>query len=204
MKAEFPTKPLLVHSDLTVVAENLKVISNSFWDYQKLNPGYKTLNHLLIQNIATGCTMMINKQLKTIAHPIPKKAIMHDWWLALVASLYDGVHHVTVPTILYRQHVGNNVGAQKYSLHYFLSRYGRVHESIRKIMEQGKQLSDSYKNQLNEEQTQVLETLINLFQKNRVARLKDIFTYRFRMHGLLRNLGFILTVFLLNKRKINK
>ncbi|MCF6093264.1 glycosyltransferase family 2 protein [Microaerobacter geothermalis] len=197
LEKEFQNKPLLVHTDLTVVDKDLQVISNSFWKYQKLNPAYKNLNHLLIQNIATGCTMMMNKRLKELAHPIPDKAIMHDWWIALVASIYSGIYHINASTILYRQHGENNTGAKKYSLHYFLSRSGKANESMKRIIQQGEQLSIRYKDQLNKDQFKLVESFITLFHKNRFARLMDIFVYRFRKHGFLRNVGLIITVFFL-------
>jgi len=31
---------------------------------------------------------MINRKLAELALPIPHEAIMHDWWLVLVASKY--------------------------------------------------------------------------------------------------------------------
>jgi glycosyltransferase involved in cell wall biosynthesis len=52
------TTPALIHTDLTVVAEDLRVLSDSLWDYQHLNPEKgKTLNRLLVQNVITGCTV---------------------------------------------------------------------------------------------------------------------------------------------------
>jgi hypothetical protein len=36
---------------------------------------------------------------------------MHDWWLALVASAFGRVEFVHKPTVLYRQHDRNQVGA---------------------------------------------------------------------------------------------
>lgn len=201
LEEESPITPLLVHTDLTVVDKDLQVISNSFLNYQKINPAYKNLNNLLLQNIATGCTMMINRQLKELAHPIPDQAIMHDWWIALVASIHSGVHHINASPILYRQHGENNIGAEKYSINYFLNRYGNVNESIKRIIKQGKYLSTRYRDQLNKDQCTLLESFINLIYKNRFTRLIEIFIYRFRKQGLLRNIGFIIIMFFLKQKK---
>ncbi|MEB3100938.1 glycosyltransferase family 2 protein [Ferviditalea candida] len=201
LEKKFPNQPLLVHTDLTVVDKDLQVISDSFWKYQKLNPYFKELNNLLVQNIATGCTMMMNKRLKELSLPIPKQAIMHDWWIALVASISSGIHHIDSPTLLYRQHGTNNIGAQKYSLPYLLNRFGKASESIERIIHQGERLSSKFSNQLNQDQLKMLESFINFLHNNRFNRLIDIFKYRFRKHGLLRNVGFILAMLFLNKRK---
>jgi glycosyltransferase involved in cell wall biosynthesis len=201
LEKQYPNKPLLVHTDLTVVDKDLQVISKSFWNYQRLNPSCQNLNRLLVQNVVTGCTLMINKPLMELAHPIPDKAIMHDWWIALVASIYFGIHYINVPTILYRQHDGNNIGAKRYSLNYFLTRYGKVNESIKRIIKQGEHLSTRYREQLNKDQFKILESFIHLHHKNRFTRVVDIFIYRFRKHGLLRNVGFIITMFLFNRKR---
>ena len=77
--------PLCVHTDLTVVDTELQKIHSSFWAYSHLNQsGVHDLNRLLIQNVVTGCTMMINRALIKLALPIPPAAIIHDWWLGLV------------------------------------------------------------------------------------------------------------------------
>jgi glycosyltransferase involved in cell wall biosynthesis len=201
LEEESPSTPLLVHTDLTIVDKDLQVISNSFWNYQKLNPAYKNLNNLLIQNIATGCTMMINKRLKELAHPIPSQAIMHDWWIALVASIYSGVHHINTSLILYRQHDKNNIGVEKYSFNYLLNRYGNVNESIKRIIKQGNYLNTKYRDQLNKDQFKILESFIHLYHKNRLTRVVDLFICRFRKHGLLRNIGFIITMFFLKHKE---
>jgi glycosyltransferase involved in cell wall biosynthesis len=201
LEEEYPDSPFLVHTDLIVVDKHLQVISSSFWNYQNLNPAYKDLNYLLVQNMVTGCTMMINKRLKELSHPIPDQAIMHDWWIALTASMHSGIHHINAAPILYRQHGENNIGANRYSLHYLLTRFGRVNESIKRIIKQGEHLSTIYKAELNRDKYKLLESFIHLSNKNRFTRLNDIFTYRFEKHGFLRNFGFIITMFLFNQKK---
>lgn len=103
--------PLLVHTDLRVVDSTLQLISDSLWRYQTTNPDATSLNRLLVQNVATGCTVMINRALRELALPIPEEARMHDWWLALVAAVFGHIGHLSQPTILYRQHGRNDSGA---------------------------------------------------------------------------------------------
>ncbi len=105
-------KPLLAHTDLRVVDGKLSEIAPSFWGYQELDPGAgNRLNRLLIKNVVTGCAAMINRPLKDLSLPIPAEAKAHDWWIALVAAAMGAVGHVAVPTVLYRQHRGNTIGA---------------------------------------------------------------------------------------------
>lgn len=109
--------PCLVHSDLTVVDSDLQTVHKSFLKNQGLQHIYveqKQLPYLMVQNFVTGCTMVINRALKEKSMPFPENIIMHDYWLALVAAMTGGIGFVDKPTILYRQHGHNTVGAAKY------------------------------------------------------------------------------------------
>lgn len=106
--------PILIHSDLVVVDKDLKTLEPSFWCHSNLRPkSCSALNRLLVQNIVTGCTAMINKPLLKLALPIPKEAVMHDWWLGLVAAAFGCIDLINESTVLYRQHGNNAVGAKK-------------------------------------------------------------------------------------------
>jgi glycosyltransferase involved in cell wall biosynthesis len=123
--------PLLVSTDLKVVNEELQVISDSFWGYQRIHPErLKRLSRVLVQNFATGCTVMLNRALADLALPIPAEAIMHDWWLALVASRFGKAQPLARATVLYRQHGRNDVGARRWRFqagvkNFFFHREGR-------------------------------------------------------------------------------
>jgi len=109
--------PVLVYSDLIVVDSNLNVISKSFWQHQKLKPEkYNKLRMYILQNIVTGCTVGGNKALIDKALNINidsiKKIIMHDWWVALVASCCGKIGVIDQPLIMYRQHSFNSLGAK--------------------------------------------------------------------------------------------
>jgi glycosyltransferase involved in cell wall biosynthesis len=104
--------PILVHSDLTVVDRRLATIHPSFWAYRGLDPlRGATLRRLLVQNVVTGCATLVNRALLDVAIPIPPQAVIHDWWLALVAAAVGRLEVLREPTILYRQHGRNAIGA---------------------------------------------------------------------------------------------
>jgi len=103
--------PCLVHSDLTVVDQNLELICPSFTAYQSMNPGQCTPTSLLSMNQVTGCTAMVNRALLKMALPLPREVIMHDWWCALVSGS-GRRSFIAAPQVLYRQHGGNQVGAR--------------------------------------------------------------------------------------------
>jgi hypothetical protein len=66
----------------------------------------------LTQNIATGCTVMLNAEaVRLIAASREPPATLHDWWAYLVVTAAGGrVVIDDTPTVLYRQHAGNAVG----------------------------------------------------------------------------------------------
>ncbi len=109
--------PLLVHTDVRVVDERLRPLGDSLWRYHGTDPGrLSVLPRLLLQNVVTGCTAMANRALVSLARPIPPEARMHDWWLALVAAAFGAVGAVPRPTLLYRQHRANELGARRFQL----------------------------------------------------------------------------------------
>ncbi|WP_170130878.1 glycosyltransferase family 2 protein [Deinococcus yavapaiensis] len=122
-----PSTPLLVHSDLLVVNDNMHILANSLWRYQKLDPTWgNSFALLLTQNVVTGCAMLVNRALLEAALPVPIQAVMHDWWLALVACALGRVVAVPEPLVYYRQHGQNDVGAKRFNAHYILNRFTRL------------------------------------------------------------------------------
>lgn len=110
-----PNTPVLVHSDLTVTDENLGLIHSSFFKMQHIRHEAKhPLETLLVQNFVTGCTCIANKHLVKMAEPVPTEALMHDWWYALVAAHTGTIDFIPAPTLLYRQHGSNTIGASTY------------------------------------------------------------------------------------------
>jgi len=67
----------------------------------------------LTQNVATGCTVMLNRcAAQLVASSTPSSATMHDWWCYLVVTAAGGrLLRDPEPVVLYRQHGGNIVGA---------------------------------------------------------------------------------------------
>ncbi|MDP6634992.1 MAG: glycosyltransferase family 2 protein [Phycisphaerae bacterium] len=111
---EYPGVPVLVHTDLTVVDSKLKTIAQSTWRYQGTVPETANdVDKVLHQNVATGCTMMINEKAKMVSTPIPPEAVMHDWWIVINVAKHGRVAHVPQQLVLYRQHSNNAVGAVK-------------------------------------------------------------------------------------------
>lgn len=67
----------------------------------------------LTQNVATGCTVMLNRAAaRLVAASRPSSGTLHDWWAYLLVTAAGGrLVHDDEPVVLYRQHPGNLVGA---------------------------------------------------------------------------------------------
>ena len=105
--------PMLVYSDMKIVDKHLNVKSRSFWRSQSFNPRTgKKLNRLIVSNVINGSTVMINRKLRDLSLPFPDEALMHDWWVGLVAVALGKTEYIAEPTVLYRQHEENVVGAK--------------------------------------------------------------------------------------------
>lgn len=112
-KASGAEVPALVFSDLVVVDSDLRVISESLWQYQGAGPEFSVTPKLLaLRNCLTGCTLLLNGAARNAVLPVSQYAVMHDWWCGLRVLLAGGVLlPVQKPTVLYRQHAANAVGA---------------------------------------------------------------------------------------------
>lgn len=185
--------PVLAHSDLKVVDQNLNVISDSFFNFQKLCQDNVTLPRLLTQNYVTGCTVMINRALKEKCGTIPPSCIMHDWWLALVAVLFGKIICLKNPTILYRQHSGNQVGAKSaYGVAFIkrkLATLDKVRENYSATYTQAAALIDCYRNVLSAEHRHILEVYCSMQNMNKINRIRIIRKYDFKKGTRLRVIG---------------
>lgn len=103
--------PCLVHTDLQVVDSRGGLIHPSFACYEGLDPAVATRESLLSVNEVTGCTVLGNRRLLELALPFPQAAVMHDWWCAVIAGSGRRIY-VAQPTVYYRQHAANQIGAR--------------------------------------------------------------------------------------------
>lgn len=78
-------------------------------------PRPPSFRNALVQNIAPGNTILLNPaaaQLAAAAAAEVSDIVMHDWWIyQLITGVGGAVVHGDAPTLLYRQHAGNQIGA---------------------------------------------------------------------------------------------
>jgi len=153
-----PLTPIAVHSDLSICDEKLGVLEPSM----KMHSRAQSVNQdklfmpLLGQNFVTGCTLGINQALLKVSLPIPYEALMHDWWIALVAAALGRIIFISEPLVLYRQH-GKNASGTAFTT--------GLLGGARKFISHFHELDELMKNRFK--QSQALEKHLSKFAPNK-------------------------------------
>lgn len=143
LEAKYPNLPLIVHTDLKVVNESLSTICPSLWQMFRIEPSLlNTFDRLGGHCLVTGCTMAFNKKAKSVSLPMSDAAIMHDVWMALKVYKEKGIiEYISDPTILYRQHGHNTLGAKDFRYNYVLNKFKRLRGVIKENISYYRMLS---------------------------------------------------------------
>ncbi len=192
--------PLLIHSDLEIVDENLKRISPSFWQFACIHGKEGSIfSRLLLQNTVTGAACLINRTLLKLTGPIPEEAVMHDWWLALTAGAFGTIGVIEKQTVLYRQHGKNEIGAKRY-ISWRLIKFGLSLLLKKKnpgrgpiILAQAKAFAKRFDQQLSLEKQKILSAYFTLRQSSIPLSKRTALVNEHQLYysGFLRNVAFI-------------
>jgi glycosyltransferase involved in cell wall biosynthesis len=109
-----PARPGLVLGTTLVCSEDLSAPQRS--PLPKRPPDFR---HALVQNIAGGNTMMLNRAALDLLAAASLEAgcaagavVVHDWWIyQMISGAGGAVIFDAEPGLLYRQHAGNLIGA---------------------------------------------------------------------------------------------
>ncbi len=107
----FRKETLLAYCDSLFVDEKGQSISKKVSDIKNLT-SYTNALPFLIGNTVPGHAAIFRRELIDKAVPFPSR-IIHDWWLAYVATLFGTIEFVNKPLVKYRQHSSNVIGAIK-------------------------------------------------------------------------------------------
>ena len=166
-------KPMVYCSNLKVVDAELKFIKNM----RNENCQFSKKTEL-VQNIATGCTMVFNRSsAQYYIKGVDKKIEMHDYWLGLIGMFLGELYYDNASFILYRQHSTNVIGAKRKNIGVAISNILTQKESKRILML--KDFIKTYDLMLDRNDRELLEKVINI-DKNFTARLKIILDKHFK------------------------
>ena len=195
--------PVLVHTDLRVTDSKLQVLDQSLWHYLEISPEPVTLQRLVVENVATGPTILMNRDLLEKVCPIPDSVPHHDWWITLVAAAFGRVVALPKATVLYRRHSANLTGeyskvrgALRHWAQKVVGAPGRTGELRRWLATSARQAEiflNRFEGELSVEAQVMLREYseiphLGLFKRKlRVLRLRAL-----PQHGIVRNLGLFL------------
>lgn len=131
-EASHKDKPVIICTDLQLTDAELNVTSESRNQFSHLYPQYiKVFDDCAPTAGVTGCTMLFNHAVKSnCLRPLPKNTL-HDCWVLLCTLKWGGVmHYIDQPTVCYRQHGNNTLGAsvdtRKVNLRYRITHLRRI------------------------------------------------------------------------------
>ncbi|MDP5121493.1 MAG: glycosyltransferase family 2 protein [Spirosomaceae bacterium] len=111
----------MVFSDAKLVDEKLTELNQTQWQIvrlhqfqqQKWQDG-RAINIMLGGNRVTGCTAAFRSELAEISLPFPTDIpeVIHDTWLAWVATVRQSIMPLDKALTLYRQHTAQQVGSK--------------------------------------------------------------------------------------------
>lgn len=115
-----PGTPALYCARQQIVGERLEPLGPSPMPMRPLG-----FANALVQNVATGCTAVLNRDACDLVLRYPPPTLtMHDWWSYIVVSGAGGtILYDPEPCLLYRQHRMNTIGARS-------SAFGRARRAI--------------------------------------------------------------------------
>lgn len=166
--------PILIYTDAKVVDESLNTISESYLGFKRLNPNNVELRHLVVENVPTGCTMLMNRPLADLVSAIPAEVTMHDVFVSLTAACFGKMAYLNQPTLLYRQHQNNVLGlADKSLVDSFISTlkvlFDRKSKAVFLSKEtiQARAFLEHFKNKLSVGEIELLEGFVSLGTKKK-------------------------------------
>jgi len=190
--------PCLMHSDLTVVDEDLVPDETSFRESTFANYDRTTLKDQIIQNTATGCTIMYNRALAELITRTPQHMVMHDWWISLIAAAFGHMGHIDDRTILYRQHRENQIGVTDMrTLRYKLNRLvnpAQVKADIAKTYPQAQEFLEFFSSKLDEGQKALLRDYCAIPTRNKLGRIASVIRLGVWKTGFSRNVAYLLFI----------
>lgn len=181
--------PILIHTDASLMNENGETIADSFFRHQGWDPKATDLCRLIVQNNVTGCTILMNRALREIAADYfdPEYFYMHDWFIALTASIFGKVIFLDRPLVEYRQHETNEVGASRCSLpRRALSSFAAVEHARNRIQityRQTERLLEIYSGRMPKDKEMILRLYLETEQMKKARRVYTVMKSGFRMQN---------------------
>lgn len=182
--------PVLVFTDSRVVDRNLEPMQSSFVGTLGFSAEKINFAQLAISNVAQGCTIAMNASLVSLLRQFEFNSDigLHDWWAMILAKAFGAAVYISEPTMDYRQHGKNVVGATDSSMLSWLTHIAKSPNSLFGWRERAKQdasdairFAQSVELQIGSEIAQdkklALADVSQLPKNNLLGRIGTIFKY---------------------------
>ena len=173
--------PLMVYTDLCVVDQNLQVMNQSMIRSQSHHANTELVQELT-ENTVTGGVAMINHALAERWRTLDN-IIMHDWYLAVLATAIGKLVYIDQPGELYRQHDNNVLGARTFTkrLKTWLSGPSKMLEKYWWLIHASQVQADKIlqENELGDEQEAVIRNYIALERLPLSQRIRVLRQYKY-------------------------
>lgn len=165
LKQDNESYPLIYCGPVIYTDQNLNPLR------QSRTPKKLSLENALIENVMTGCTIVMNKCARDlIIKNTPSNCVMHDSWCYLALASFGKIIYDNEPKILYRQHQNNHLGGPT-SLFQSMIRRTKRFLLFKNLgyRDQANEFYSIYQRQLSLEQQKIILSFINarnsLFQR---------------------------------------
>jgi len=190
LKQYDPDTPLLYCGLVEIVDKELQHIRYGRTPTRKL-----TINNAIVENIATGCTSVINKPAINLIVDdgvCVDNILIHDWWMYILISTFGTVVFDKKPKIKYRQHASNVIGSYS-GFKFWLYRIKRqLKKNNKELLSQATVFLDAYGKYMCFEKQEIFRCFIQCLSSKSMLRrfiyVKSMPVYRQRMidNGILR------------------
>lgn len=198
--------PLMVYTDLCVVDQNLQVMNQSMIRSQSHHANTELVQELT-ENTVTGGVAMINHALAERWRTLDN-IIMHDWYLAVLATAIGKLVYIDQPGELYRQHDNNVLGARTFTkrLKTWLSGPSKMLEEYWWLIHASQAQADKIlqENELGDEQEAVIRNYIALERLPLSQRIRVLRQYKYAKNKWFHTMIFRLLIMTRIGNKNNK
>jgi glycosyltransferase involved in cell wall biosynthesis len=150
--------PVLYCARTRIVDQDLRLLGLS-----RLPRRAPCFENALVENVATGCTMALNRAaIDLIAVHLPQSLVVHDWWCYLLVAAFGHVVFDAEPRVDYRQHAGNVVGSSTTVIQRWLRRLRPLARNLRNhpLLRQARELQRLYADVLPPDRRTVLDRFL--------------------------------------------
>jgi hypothetical protein len=119
---------------------------------------------------------------------------MHDIWFSLVASCFGVISYLPEPTMLYRQHIGNECGSRsfRFKIEHYRKNKGLLMQRMNVKFDMAEHFQSEYSAQLTPKDAQALDGFVGMRHFSWIKKRYVMIRYGLFMHSWVKNAALLL------------